>query len=171
MSVVERSTSSPPISWPNYLAWAREEDAFQLKRERNDDHPNLRLRGRSYFEVNLYRFFRSLELCHPILAEPRSHKILDIGSFPGVWLRALNHFAKSDKSPHDYWAAGLELDQTFADVTGGVCSNILTCELDIFSPLADRDVPNVLTETGFTFVSAMEIVEHLYHPGWMFDHI
>src|SRR3954464_9190911 len=108
MSVISSSTSATGVSWEEYLAWAREEDAFQLQRERNDDHPNPLLQGRSYFEVNLYRFYRSLQLCQPILSEPRAHKVLDIGSYPGVWLRALKRFANSDRSPHEYWAAGLE---------------------------------------------------------------
>src|SRR5436190_24331054 len=105
-------TAISTLPWESFLSWARSEDQFQLQRERNEEHPNPLLRGRSYFEVNLYRFYRSLSLVLPYLTEPRAHKILDIGSFPGVWLRALNHFANSPQSSHDYCAPGFELADT-----------------------------------------------------------
>jgi hypothetical protein len=56
----------------------------------------------------------------------------------------------------------------FVQRLGGAAHAAVRCELDVWSPMSDREAPSVITETGFTLVTAMEVVEHLYHPEWMF---
>ncbi|HEX4794518.1 MAG TPA: methyltransferase domain-containing protein [Humisphaera sp.] len=167
------TTLTPPtsetttLSWQQYLQWARRENEHMraISGVHGNDHPNPDLRGRTYFEVNCYRYFHALQVCWPYINRP-NQKIMDVGSWPGAWLRAIAHFAAAHKP--EIWASGLIFPPDFIEKMGGACKGTLKCELDVWSPMHEREAPNVFTERNFTFVSAMEVVEHLYHPGWMF---
>lgn len=158
---------SAAIPWSRFLQWARVENAHQknIAGVHQDDHPNPLLRGRTYFEVNLFRYYHALTVAWPYLNRP-NQKIMDVGSWPGAWLRVIAHFA-GHHSPQ-VWASGLMFPDAFLEKMGGACHGMLRCELDPNSPMRDREAPTTLSEGGFTFVSAMEVVEHLYHPPGMF---
>src|SRR4051794_30526502 len=83
------------ITWDEFVRWAREENEYQKKAAgvHQQDHPNALLRGRSYFEVNLYRYFHALQVCWPFLNRP-NQKVMDVGCWPGAWLRVIAHFAR-----------------------------------------------------------------------------
>jgi len=165
-SLVESSDSS--ISWNNFLAWARAENEYQqqIAGVHQPDHPQDSLRGRTYFEVNLYRYFHALQVCWPYLNRP-GQKIMDVGSWPGAWLRVIAHFAAQHQPKA--WASGLMFPDRFLEKMDGACAGMLRCELDPYSPMRDMSAPTTLAENDFTFVSAMEVVEHLYHPRGMFQ--
>jgi hypothetical protein len=167
MTLTQSPPASSTISWDAFVQWARQENEYQKKIAgvHGDDHANFELRGRTYFEVNCYRYFHALQVCWPYLNRP-GQKVMDVGSWPGAWLRAIAHFAGHQRP--EVWASGLLFPDAFLEKMDGACQGTVKCELDVWSPMFDREAPNVLTERGFTFVSAMEVVEHLYHPGWMF---
>ncbi len=98
------------------------------------------------------------------LLNSRSHKILDIGPDPIPWLQTIAHFTGTRHS-------------LFACRQGGPADGlsrppdnitVLPAEFDVWSPLAHRDVPNMLAEKGFTVVTALQVVDHLYHPDTLF---
>ena len=155
------------ISWRQFRDWARVENEYQKQiiGVHPADHPNAEARGRTYFDINVYRYFHAMQVCWPYLNRP-DQKMLDVGSWPGAWLRAVAHFAARHRP--QVWASGLLFPDDFLQKMDGACHGVQKCELDIWSPMHDREAPNVFTEKDFTFVSAMEVVEHLYHPGWMF---
>jgi SAM-dependent methyltransferase len=161
-------TQPHPISWQQFVTWARQENQYQkqIAGVHGADHPHALLRGRTYFEVNLYRYFHALNVCWPYLDRP-GQKIMDVGSWPGAWMRLIAHFA----APHQprAWASGLMFPDQFLEKMGGACAGMLRCELDPYSPMRDTSAPTTLAEKDFTFVSAMEVVEHLYHPKGMFQ--
>ncbi len=166
LDVQSNASTAPGFpSWDEFLVWARAENEHQ-RRLVGAHYADPDLRGRTYFEVNLYRYYATLKLAWPYLQTPQP-KILDVGSWPGVWLRVLKQFI-GQRNPQ-IWATGLIFPQNFMEVMNGACDGTMKCELDPWSPLAEKDAPNELTQRGFTFVSAMEVVEHLYHPGWMFQ--
>ncbi|MFO0838422.1 MAG: methyltransferase domain-containing protein [Phycisphaerae bacterium] len=157
----------PPLT--EFVEWARGENEHQrrLAGVHAADHLNADLRGRTYFEVNLYRYYATLRIAWPYLHAQPNPKILDVGSWPGVWLRIVRHYLAA-RNPKIF-ATGLIFPDNFMDLMAGACDGTIKCELDPWSPLADRGAPNELTEHEFTFISAMEVVEHLYHPAWMFQ--
>jgi hypothetical protein len=155
------------ILWEQFLAWARVENGHQKKIAgvHGADHANPDLRGRTYFEVNLYRYFHALQVCWPYLNRP-GQKVMDVGSWPGAWLRVIAHFAAAHEP--QVWASGLMFPDDFLGKMGGACQGTIKCELDVWSPMCVRDAPTQFSEREFTLVTAMEVVEHLYHPGGMF---
>lgn len=155
------------ISWEQFRQWALSENNHQkeIAGVHAPDHGNPDLRGRTYFEVNVYRYFHAMQVCYPYLNKP-NQKFMDVGSWPGAWLRAIAHFAAHHHP--QVWASGLIFPPDFIQKMAGACHGTQRIELDVWSPMYDREAPNVFTERGYTFVSAMEVVEHLYHPGWMF---
>ena len=167
MTVAEAPAETSTITWEQFRQWALQENEHQrsIAGVHPPDHGNPDLRGRTYFEVNCFRYFHALQVCWPYLNRP-NQKVLDVGSWPGAWLRAIAHF--SGHHHPEVWASGLIFPDGFLEKMAGACQGIQKIELDVWSPMYDREAPNVLTERNFTFVSAMEVVEHLYHPGWMF---
>ena len=168
MSNLPSQNPGSPISWERFIVWARRENEYQkqIAGVHQADHPQASLRGRTYFEVNLYRYFHALQVCWPYLNRP-AQRIMDVGSWPGAWLRVIAHFAAQHQPKA--WASGLMFPDGFLEKMGGACAGMLRCELDPYSPMRDLSAPTALTEKGFTFVSAMEVVEHLYHPKGMFQ--
>src|ERR1700760_4146565 len=142
---------SETVQWEAFRQWAREENGYQKKIAgvHGEDHANPELRGRTYFEVNLYRYFHAMQVCYPYLNRP-NQKVMDVGSWPGAWLRAIKHFA-AGQNP-EIWASGLIIPENFIQMMGGACQGIQKIELDVWSPMYDREAPNVFTERGFTFV-------------------
>ncbi|MDB5300632.1 MAG: hypothetical protein JWO87_2295 [Phycisphaerales bacterium] len=167
MTLMQAPPQSSVASWDQFVEWARLENIHQknISGVHPDDHGNAALRGRTYFEVNCFRYYHALKVCWPYLNRP-GQKIMDVGSWPGGWLRAMSHFAGHHRP--EVWASGLIFPDDFLVKMGGACHGTVKCELDVWSPMYDREAPNVFTERGFTLVTAMEVVEHLYHPGWMF---
>ena len=45
---------------------------------------------------------------------------------------------------------------------------LLRGEFDIWSPLADREAPNTLPRGNFTLVTALDVVDRMYHPDLLF---
>ncbi len=168
MTDADAPLESSAIDWESFRQWALAENDYQkhIAGVHPADHAIPDLRGRTYFEVNVYRYFHALQVCWPWLNRP-NQKAMDVGSWPGAWLRAIAHFAARHRPA--VWASGLLFPDHFLEKMGGACIGIQKIELDVWSPMYDREVPNVFTEKNFTFVSAMEVVEHLYHPGWMFN--
>ena len=170
MSLAEKQKSeneASPVVWRRFLDWARTENDYQkaIAGVHGQDHGNPDLRGRTYFEVNVYRYFHALQVCWPYLNRP-NQKIMDVGSWPGAWMRVISNFC-SRHEPR-IWACGLIFPERFLEKMGGACHGMLHCELDPQSPMRDKAAPTGLSEGGFTFVSAMEVVEHLYDPRGMF---
>jgi len=164
----EQSVESPPVDWLQFRNWAHAENDYQksIAGVHGQDHGNPDLRGRTYFEVNVYRYFHALQVCWPYLNRP-NQKVMDVGSWPGAWMRVIANFC-SRHQPR-IWACGLIFPERFLEKMGGACQGMLHCELDPQSPMRDKAAPTSLSEGGFTFVSAMEVVEHLYDPRGMFE--
>src|SRR5689334_23365497 len=108
----EAKTTRPMPTWQEFVDWARVENEYQKKiaGAHPADHPNPELRGRTYFEVNLYRYYHCLSVCWPFITG-KTHKILDVGSWPGVWMRLMAHFCEPEH--HEIWATGLIFPDEF----------------------------------------------------------
>jgi hypothetical protein len=113
--------------------------------------------------VDPVHHYHALGACWPWLRSGRQ-KVLDVGPDPAPWLGAIERFAGGR---HDLWACrhGANADAA-ASLPRGV--RVLTAEFDVWSPLANRDAPSTLSETGFTLVTALQLVDHLYHPETLF---
>src|ERR1043166_7274543 len=120
MDLTSSKASRSMPTWQEFVDWAREENTYQkqIVGMHPADHPNPELRGRTYFEVNLYRYYHCLGVCWPYLTG-RKQKILDVGSWPGVWMRAIAHFCEAEQ--HEIWATGLIFPDDFLKKMGGAC--------------------------------------------------
>src|SRR5256885_183476 len=75
----------PFPTWQEFIAWAKEENVYQkqIAGAHPDNHPNPELRGRTYFEVNLYRYYHCLGVCWPFLTQG-THKAARLQNLAGM---------------------------------------------------------------------------------------
>jgi hypothetical protein len=113
--------------------------------------------------VDAVHHYHALRACLPHLTAGRQ-KMLDIGPEPGPWLRTVERFAGSR---HELWACrqGGEAELRSPVPKG---AKILPAEFDVWSPLSNREAPTALGAKGFTLVTALQVVDRLYHPDTFF---
>ena len=101
--------------------------------------------------------YRALRICWPYLQ--RAHRnILDIGPDPAPWLDTIARFCGS----RHQLAGCLQGGTRAADGTPKY--SITPVELDIWSPLAAKDLPATLPGQGYDLITALQVVDRLYHP-------
>lgn len=104
---------------------------------------------------------------HPLLAlSPYLHgrnKILDIGSEPGPWLNTLAQFAGNR---HEFF--GARQGGIGPAKCGPIGSSIFPVELDIWSPLGDREISPSLRGNDYSIVTALGLTDRMYHPDPLF---
>jgi Methyltransferase domain len=112
--------------------------------------------------VDAVHHYHALRACWPYLST-RRQKVLDIGPEPGAWLHTIRRFAGEK---HELWACRQGASPDGADPGGPPPggARLLPAEFDVWSPLADFEAPTGLADKGFTLVTLIHVVDHLYHP-------
>ena len=100
----------------------------------------------------------ALRACLPELKR-RSQNILDIGHDPIPWLRTLDELEGADhrlagclQNPDE----NVRVEESPYPIT--------PIELDIWSPLARKGLPPELPGGDYTIITALGLIDHLYHP-------
>ena len=129
---------------------------------------NLQKRYANYALKNRLRFFITLK--HAVKHFPANKlKILDLGVFPGTWLRILQEYLPGYEI--ELFGAGLCVPEEFAKTMKEKFNiNIFLVNLDPLSAqLKNKSYPNQLPfeNESFDFVSSLEIIEHLNSPVHM----
>ncbi|MDB5300631.1 MAG: hypothetical protein JWO87_2294 [Phycisphaerales bacterium] len=116
--------------------------------------------------VDAVHHYHALQACWPYLSAGRQ-KVLDIGPEPSAWLRTLRHFAGEK---HELWSCrqGASPDGTDAGGPAPDGARLMPAEFDLWSPLADYEAPTGLADKGFTLVTLLQVIDHLYHPEPLF---
>lgn len=94
---------------------------------------------------------------------------LDLGPYPGTFLRLLRHLGPSEGLR--LHGAGLRATSTFVSQMERDCNaSILEVNLDPTNPdLLSRNFPSTIpmSENTVDYIHAGEIIEHLINPSWM----
>ncbi len=129
---------------------------------------NLQKRYANYALKNRRRFFITLK--HAVKHFPVNKlKILDLGVFPGTWLRILQEYLSNYEI--ELFGAGLCVPAEFSKIMKEKSNvNIFSVNLDpLNEQLKNKNYPNQLPfeNESFDFVSSLEIIEHLTSPVHM----
>jgi hypothetical protein len=113
-----------------------------------------------------FRHWQALRLCWTYLTGA-GQRVLDIGPDPLPWLRTIRHFSRQT---HELWAGRQGISSTqqngSAPVDGIRCLDV---ELDLWSPVARIEADNVLPPQHFSLITALHVVETVYHPSHFFQ--
>ena len=113
-----------------------------------------------------FRHWQALRLCWAYLAGG-PQRVLDIGPDPIPWLRTIRHFSRQ---PHELWAGRQGVGSVQRD--GSAPDDAIRCldiELDLWSPVARIEADNVLPPRHFSLITALHVVDTVYHPSHFFQ--
>lgn len=135
---------------------------------KDDPRFNLQKRYANYALKNRLRFFITLKYAVKHFSAKKL-RILDLGAFPGTWLRILQEYLLDYET--ELFGAGLCVPEEFAKTMKekfGI--NIFSINLDpTNAQLKNKNYPCQLPfeNESFDFISSLEIIEHLTSPVHM----
>lgn len=136
--------------------------------KKEDPRFNLKKRYANYALKNRRRFFFTLKHAVKQFSGPKL-RILDLGAFPGTWLRILKEYFPDYQI--ELFGAGLCVPAEFAKTMKEKFNiNIFSVNLDpLNEQLRNKNYPSQLPfeNESLDFISSLEIIEHLISPAHM----